>query len=556
MKMRFLVPRNLGITLAVIGACVLTLLERKAAIGLALALGLTAGAQPSSDQPELPGAPPPGGDFPPPGFDGPPPFGPGGFGPGAMRETKLVGRFDKEGKGWLNTAERKAAREYLHDHPNTGRGMRRGPGGGRPPWGRGGDEAPVGPGPKVSPAEVASLSGQPLYASNVVRTLFLEFVDSDWEKEMAEFKPTDVEVPAKLTVDGQVYADVGVHFHGMSSFMMVSDGHKRSLVLSLDMAHSDQTLEGYRKLNLLNSHEDPSFLRTVLAMQIARDIMPAPKANFMRVVINGESWGIYVNQEHFNKEFTKEQFGSTKGARWKVPGSPRGQGGLEYLGEDIESYRRIYEIKSKDNPKSWAALIQLCKTLQETQTEQLEKNLAPTLDLDGVLKFLAWEDVLANADGFYTRASDYDLYLDEKGRFHVIPYDANETFSLGEGPGGPGGPRGPGRIRGPRGPSGGGVKLDPLGSAEDDSKPLLAKLLAVPALRERYLSYVRDLATRWLDWNRLSPVAEQYHELIAKDVAADTRKLYPEEAFVKSVDGEIKKFADERREFLLNRRKE
>ena len=99
-----------------------------------------------------------------------------------------------------------------------------------------------------------------------------------------------MEVPAKLTVDGKTYPDAGVHFHGISSYMMVGEGQKRSLVLHLDFIHSDQQLGGYRKLNLLNSHEDPSFLRTVLSLQIARAYLP-PKANFARVVINGESWG-------------------------------------------------------------------------------------------------------------------------------------------------------------------------------------------------------------------------------------------------------------------------
>ena len=34
----------------------------------------------------------------------------------------------------------------------------------------------------------------------VLRTLFLEFESADWEKELADFYHTDVEVPAKLTV--------------------------------------------------------------------------------------------------------------------------------------------------------------------------------------------------------------------------------------------------------------------------------------------------------------------------------------------------------------------
>ena len=125
-------------------------------------------------------------------------------------------------------------------------------------------------------------------------------------------------------------------------------------------------------------------------------------------------------------------------------GSPVGRGGLSYLGDDAEEYKRIYDIKSKDEPKSWTELIRLCKALSEDSPEKLEKTLPAMLDVEGALKFFAWDNALANGDGFWTRASDYSLYRDQAGRFHIIPYDANETFSMGGGPGGRRGPGGPG----------------------------------------------------------------------------------------------------------------
>ena len=146
-------------------------------------------------------------------------------------------------------------------------------------------------------------------------------------------------------------------------------------------------------MNLLNSHEDPTYLRAVLYYQISRDYIPAPKANFMRVVINGESWGVYPNVQHFDKDLINDGFKTTKGARWKVPGSPRAQGGLGYLGEDPALYKRSYEIKSKDEPKAWVDLIRLCRVLNQTPSEKLEAALAPLLDIDGALKFLALENV-------------------------------------------------------------------------------------------------------------------------------------------------------------------
>jgi len=278
------------------------------------------------------------------------------------------------------------------------------------------------------------------------------------------------------------------------------------------------------------------------------------------VVINGESWGVYVSAQQFNKDFVKDWFGTTKGARWKVPGSPRGRGGLNYLGEDVRDYKRIYDIKTRDDQKSWADLIKLCKVLNETPADQLEKALQPLLDLDGALKFLALENALINSDGYWIRSSDYNLYQDEKGRFHIIPHDANETFRAPEGPGmGRGGGGGPNaNVRG--------VELDPFAGADDPNKPLLNKLLAVPSLRTRYLGYIRDIAEKWFDWKKLGPLAQQHQAVVAADVKTDTRKLYPTEAFAKGVTEDVeeqgfrgprrsmslKSFVEQRREFLLN----
>jgi hypothetical protein len=323
---------------------------------------------------------------------------------------------------------------------------------------------------------------------------------------------------------------------------MVPRGSKRSLNLAFDFMHPSQALGGYTTLNLLNVNGDPTFLRGVLYAQIARAYIPAPQANYARVVINGESWGVYVNAQQFNKDFVRDNFGTTKGARWKVPGSPGGRAGLNYLGEDVAEYKRLYEIKSKDDPKSWADLIRLCRVLNDTPPAKLEAALDPILNIDGVLKFLALDVALVNTDGYWTRASDYSIYQDVKGRFHVIPHDMNEGMAE------------EGRMRGgpPAGPD-----LDPLAALDDPNKALRTRLLAVPALRSRYLAYVRDIAETWLDWKKLGPLAQQYHALVAADVRADTRKLYSTEAFDTALDdsaASLKTFIRQRREYLLSYR--
>jgi hypothetical protein len=451
-----------------------------------------------------------------------------GFGRGAESEVKLVNRYDTDGDGRLNREERSAARAAVG-------GAQRGFGRFR------GNSAAAQPGRRVTPAEVRPYPTTPFYDLATLRTIFLQFESDEWEDELADFHNTDVEVPATMTVDGRTYKEVGVAFRGASSFRMVPEGLKRSLNVSVDFAVDGQNVGGYRTLNLLNANNDPTFLRAVLYTEISRRYLPTPKMNFVRVVINGESWGVYLNAQQFNTDFLRDWYKETRGGRWKAPGSPRGQAGLEYLGEDPSAYKRLYEIKSKDEPEAWQALIRMTKVLNETPPEKLEAALAPLLDVDGALRFLAIEVALVNSDGYWSRASDYNLYRDPTGKFHIIPHDVNEAF------GGEGGGRGFG---------GGRTQLDPLVALNDPSKPLRSKLLAVPALREKYLGYVSDIAEKWLDWNALAPILKPAHQLIAAEVKTDTRKLYDFGGFqagIAASDNPLKAFIDGRRAFLLGR---
>lgn len=507
------------------------------------------------------------------------PRGPGGPG-GPMRENvKLVAAHDHDGNGWLDREERAEARRALAERRDAEGPRERGPGGGRGSRVRT-SEPPV-PGPRVSPDDVEHFPEAPLYDPGTLRTIFLTFENDDWEAELQDFHGTDVEVPATMIVDGRTYPGVGVRFRGASSYMMVPAGYKRSLNVTIDLIDEEQRLGGYATLNLANGAGDASLMSTVLYSRMADERLAVPKANWVKVVINGEYWGVYVNVQQFDKLFVRENYGSSKGTRWKVPGSPRGDGGLAYDGEDLEPYRARYEMKSNDGAKAWRALVELCRVLDETPSDRLVAELSPILDIDETLWFPAFDIALVNSDGYWTRASDYSLFRDGAGRFHVIPHDMNEAFrgSIRRGPGGPGGPRGAGGPdgagpppgdrgprggggRGPGGPETGGVTLDPLAGLDHERRPLRSRLLAVPELRARYLEHVREIAEFALDWERLGPEVARHRALIDAALREDTRKLDPYEAFLRATttesvagengpEGSLQEFARKRRAFLL-----
>ena len=157
------------------------------------------------------------------------PPGSGGSGPG-REDREVLDQFDADENGWLNSSERKKARTFLRANPAEQRGLGgpglggpgfRGPGGprgserrgrGGPP-GMGRDRPQTSEGERVEKSSVAPLQNE-LYDTGVLRTIFIDFENDDWESELQDFHGTDVDVAATLTVDGKTYPNVGIHFRG------------------------------------------------------------------------------------------------------------------------------------------------------------------------------------------------------------------------------------------------------------------------------------------------------------------------------------------------------
>jgi spore coat protein CotH len=470
----------------------------------------------------------------------------GGWG-GVREESRILTRYDSDKDGVLNARERQAA---LADFGFDTRAVSNKP-------------AAIPPERRLTPAQVKSFSNEALYDPYTLRTIFLTFDTHTWEDELAVFKGSDVKVPAIMVVDGKTYRDVGVSFRGQTSFRMVGSGQKRSMNLDIDFRHKDQQLLGNIKITLLNSAGDASFLRSVMYMHIARQYYLAPRANFMRVVINGENWGTYVNQQPPDSVFALANGGST-GPLWKTPGTPRGRAGLEYWGDDASNYQQVYELVKRGKgtqAEAWKSLVTLCRVLNQTPLDKLTAALAPIMDVDQALRFLAVDNVLMNSDGYWTRASDYVLYIDNGGRFRFAAYDVNETMRPEEGFGGW---RRRNQVR-TEGGGAGELRLHPLAGADDPAKALLHRLLQVPELKQRYLGYVRDIADKWLHWERFGGVALKYQAVIYDEVRRDTHKLYSGDAFINALAVDLpsnggmmgpsglslKSFADGRRAYLL-----
>lgn len=368
--------------------------------------------------------------------------------------------------------------------------------------------------------------GQPstgLYTKQTIRTLDLQFAQANYWALMTQNYSSQTDLPATLTVDGLVYDSVGVRFKGQTSYSMVpANSQKRSFNITMDHAIEDQDLLGYETLNLNNAFQDASFLREVVYLDLIRDHVPAAKANFVHLNINGASWGLYPNIQQLNSDFLREWYFSNNGSLWRADrptgsGGPGGPGGgwgdgtaaLNDLGTDSATYKQYYTLKRSERVNPWEDLVRVCQKLEQTPLAALEDTLKRHLDIDRTLWFLASEIAFGDDDGYvYKGKMDYYLYFDaESERMTPLEYDGNSAMKSNA------------------------ATWSPFYHANDVNYPLLNRLLAVPSLRQRYLAHLRTIIQEKMQSSTFNALLASYSALIDAEVQADPKKLYTYAAF-------------------------
>jgi hypothetical protein len=404
------------------------------------------------------------------------------------------------------------------------------------------------------------------YDETVLRTLELQFSDRTWWSQLQTNYASKQNLPATLTVDGVTYEGVGVRFRGNTSYMMNQNSQKKSFNIEIDYTIEGQCLMGYKTLNLINCTSDATFMREVLYSNTCRRQIPSAKANFVKLVINGENWGVYANVQQLNAEFIEEWFPSNDGTRWRAEGNmgggqtpgtrvaavdqgsvqaePGGGGGgggggmtdgsaaLTWQGSDSAAYEAVYELKNTNQEDPWASLINTCDVLNNTSLDELPDVLDEVFNVDRALWLCAFEIVFQDEDGYvYKCGSDYYLYYEpETGRIHLMQYDGNETMV------------------------GSGSTSWSLFYRSDDSQvPLMYRLMAINQYKQRYLAHVRTILDSYLTVDDLWLKIDEYRALIEQEVQLDNKKLYTTQAFISGIS-ELKNFIRTRRNFLLGNR--
>ena len=380
----------------------------------------------------------------------------------------------------------------------------------------------------------AELTSNDFYKRDQVQEIHLTVSNVDLDK-MKKALPERIYVPASLSWRDIRLGNVAMRYKGNSS-SQPHQRHKRSYLIKVNEYKKGTRFLGLRRIALDNGVQFGSLFCEPIVTDILRNLgVPASRCNYAKLFINGNYQGVYGNVERIDESFLEKQFGSNKGALFKVH-MPGPGANFAYAGNDPEKYKKGFEAKTKAAEHSFDELIGLIRNIDKGDKTNYERILDSNIMLDQFLKTTA---VMLFAGCFDQLTGwnphNYYLYHNPKtSRWIYIPWDLDVGFAdhaFGQIP----------VIDGwhaawpiPGGPP----------------KPILENIVADPKLLKIYRETASIILDKYFKPEQLQMKIDQLYALIKKDLANDPypakRVTNPQDRGYDDIVLSMKKFMNRR----------
>jgi hypothetical protein len=359
----------------------------------------------------------------------------------------------------------------------------------------------------------SGLFAQKFYQPDSIQEIRLIFTQPNWDYLLDTAKAGTEEtylIAEQCVINGVVFDSVGVKYKGNSTYR--ANQVKNPLHIALDFV-KNQDYEGYKDIKLSNIFADPAQIREAVSYDILSKYMHCSKANYAKVYINDQYYGLMTNVEHVGKSFVRDHFGSSQNSFFKCnPVGGAGPNGntyptLVFTTYDSSKYYSAYERKSD---YGWKELISMMDSLKNNLT-----HIESVLDVDRALWMHAFNNVLVNLDSYAGAfAQNYYLYQDDDNRFNSIVWDLNMSFgsfvNLGSG-----GVLDSTKMK----------QMDIFVQSTNTLRPLISQLLNIPSYRKMYVAHVRTITKEMIETGYYLNLAKKFMTIIDSAVFYDKNKF-------------------------------
>lgn len=325
------------------------------------------------------------------------------------------------------------------------------------------------------------------------------------DPDYASTNPFPAMVEFQSSVEDSLFNFVAVRLRGNTSL----SAPKKSFKIDLNAFVDGQKYHDLEKLNVNANQNDPSLLRAGLSWNILRRMgLAGSRTSHVRVEINGDYMGAYLNTEHFDEEFVEEYYDKDDGNLYKClwPAT------LEYISQEPDDYkfevngRRAYELKTNDEIDDYTDIAAFIDVLNNTPDANLQCALEEVFNVADFLKVQALDVVSGNWDGYAGNKNNFYLYHNpQTGLFEYIPYDLDNTWGIDW--------------------------LNQDWETRDpytwstEYRPLYDRLMAVPEYRDWYTHYLRRMIDEWAHPDSVSAYLNPRHAMLLPEIQYDS--YYP-----------------------------
>jgi spore coat protein H len=353
-----------------------------------------------------------------------------------------------------------------------------------------------------------------VFDMNQVPVITLEFTVAEWNKLLTNYDlnpKNEKKVVTKFTFDGPgratIIDSVGLKLKGNTSRRrpegdtgqlhdgMNPDWHHFHMSLDFSKYRDNQRFKGLNKLNLKWFKDDKSYAREIYSYNLFRRFgcWQAPLASYCRVNIKiaGEDaayYGVYVLLESVDEDYIAKRAASwspSVGFLWKAG---YGEGGnadfVQTVGMGVEdvninpalSVYYAYDLKTRKDelPAAKTELTQFITDLNTKTGTAFQTWIAQKMDVPLFLKTYATNVMLGMWDDYWVNGNNFYFYFAGNGKAYFIPYDYDNTLgtsSLIDNSG----------------------TQNPLTWGGTSGRPLITKILAIPAYQTMYKNYITEL---------------------------------------------------------------
>lgn len=315
---------------------------------------------------------------------------------------------------------------------------------------------------------------------------------------------SDLEFPATFIYQSSSLDDtilnVGFRLRGNTSRSAL----KKSFKISFNYAVQGQKYKGLEKMNLNGEHNDVSIMRTKISNEILTNLeLFAPRSSYVKLYINDEYKGLYLNLEHLDDEFIQKRFPSDdSGNLYKCNWGAN----LTYLGTNPASYHAVYELKTNESVNDYSGLIYFLAVLNNTSSSQFPCAIESVFDVDSYLKTAAFEILIGHWDGYIFNNNNFYFYQKPSdGRFVFLEYDVDNTF---------------------------GIDWFNMNWSTrninawppNQERPLFNRLMSVPFYKNLFNTYLQEIVNTEFNSSNLLPRLNEIQNLIEQTALSDTYK--------------------------------